>query len=1258
MFRVVRSLLSFIFLVLLFPFVVQAQEATKVDPLNRHYIILVDQTINASNPNFGNVYNNLVNWFTGQKKVDSGIDAENAVIPDGVKFDPKHDAISLYGFALSGLNSSDGDVHRIKTNAYDKSKQLSDIYEDITRSLIHPRSRYLRGNVVYGSTSNPMSLEEFLSHSLKPLFSGEDPVYAKFNSSSGVTLSHFVYPLILNFFDTKEVASEYYIIVVSDFKTGIANNNDSEDWKRIREIADERVENYMKSRLNELRAPFVTPDYLYMQSGENGGDGTILAKGTRLMLKSSVQKEQVFLSNNVAVKQWSGTHFSIGPGRIGFVKDPLTDVQRIEIVVSQHSGELARADAKDFEYDEKTREYIIDDQTLDLGTTEFDDELQVQYIIYTISKDKAGKDLLAVSLVATQQIGKDNVEYLIPEQAKRSIMPYIIPIILLIIILLVLMFIGRKKFMTASIGQFSQRYVQVDSKKGAVELPCWFQQNPSEHSQAINIKGSVSKAVALGIGGSISLYVRLQDAKPNGFTYAVNGKKASDWVSVPLNGGKFSFNLDIDSGRVSAAQLQTCGVKIDFKVSSSVLGMFRNEQIFEDMGDVEFYFMQHLGNAWVGFDPGTTGSCVAYGCTGGALDDPNIRMVIDSEGHVVMPSKLALQYSMGSQSVENATPGKDYFYGTKADEHWEAEIKSGSPVFQSIKKLLGYKNTQGDKIQTAFRNGGGSKPVIKCEYSGLDLAFLLVKGLKLELDDSVKNLSVSDRERYTGVAGRARRAVVAIPNNYTLPKTLDMVNSIRRLNAFDEVRYIYEAEGVLFNYFRKNYTKQKPGSEVIMVYDMGGATINLTIFRVDYVSKHSTIYYNVQTLGRIGYGVGGDNIDVALLEHLLTSYSGRHNDDQRHDYETKHKSALLRAILTLKKDIIAAHNGNTTGNNLVNASTYSNFLNNWILGSYSSVSEETVEKGLAGAAEFADAKASELVMSKELKKFVFDCITDAVSEVLNYPDVKILSKIDTVIFAGRSTMFPNVQQTVKSVLNKRFKGYKIYEGFSDIEIKTSVSYGACWYGIYNNLVTLDNSRLASAFGFKISEGGRARLEVLLNQNDRFDEASNRIAQTKEIHSPFPADGNVIDFFQVMGSGVGDSIFSESNRHKVNFIGSIDAVTTTESIRMIVDRQNVVTCQVKFETGTISSINDLNVAGRDITKENDWPYIFAAMTTEEESLVGGKPERRQASTRPRLTGRAKTATTAAEMASAGSTPAAPVPPAASGGNINLTKSTRL
>lgn len=42
-------------------------------------------------------------------------------------------------------------------------------------------------------------------------------------------MSHFVYPLIMNFVPKDEMANEYYLILVSDFKSGQYSNNDQDD---------------------------------------------------------------------------------------------------------------------------------------------------------------------------------------------------------------------------------------------------------------------------------------------------------------------------------------------------------------------------------------------------------------------------------------------------------------------------------------------------------------------------------------------------------------------------------------------------------------------------------------------------------------------------------------------------------------------------------------------------------------------------------------------------------------------------------------------------------------------------------------------------------------------------------------------------------------------------------------------------------------------------------------------------------------------
>ena len=1041
---------------------------------------------------------------------------------------------------------------------------------------------------------------DFLTTEMCGLFNSSDPLHNTISQESGITMSHFVYPLIMNFISKEETANEYYLILVSDFKSGQYSNNDQDDWKTLSAMTAGKTEirKHFEKQINSMKAPFAPVDYLHFQAGDIG------AKGTRLVMKALTQKSQIFLSSSLSLSQSSGNVFNVSPAKISFDKDPMTSIDSIQIVLSENGNVLCR---KTIERGDEaisrllsSREYEISSQKVDLGK-EILDNITIEYQLFTMSHDASGNPVLPVALSATQNIDKDDISMINKEL--RKAMTIISLILLAIAALVTLILRGRKKDLDVQVGSFAQKYMNVTEKEGAVELPCWFYHN-GENTKSIRVNGWLLKK-KISFGGNAKVFARLQDGKPDGFRYYIDRKNATSFVEVKKTGDEVSFNINIEMlpEKVNPNVLSNCKVKLDFMIETRLMGLFPRQDVVEDIDDIEFYFTNDLGTAWVGFDPGTTGSCVSYGCTGGSLDNPNIKMVMSS-GNEIIPSRLILDKDFGDTPIENLRPGIDYWYGKKADDNWKAnwnaKEKDRKPCFQSIKKLLGYKNSTDDMIEVKWGNTSR-------KLTGLQLAHLLVKGLKTDLDTNVSNLSPVEAMRFVGKNGRARRAVVAIPNNYTLPKITDMVNSVRMLNSFDEVRYVYEAEGILFNYFRKNYKAQKPGTETIMVYDMGGATINLSVFRVDYTEENGTIYYNVHTLGRIGYAVGGDNIDVALMEHLFTLpqlattltekeqiQNQRLAEDlkkRRHDYQLAHKTEIIDAIRALKLDIVKASNGrNLDGNYLENYVQFESFVKKSIINNFALLPDDSFAK--IPNERFAYEIIDRIKKSKSLKRYVIQNVEDAVREIMQYPEVESLSHIDTLVFAGRSTMFPGIKECVLGILKERFRDVKVYNRFNSDEIKTSVSYGACWYGIYNSLVTLDNSRLSCAYGFKITQGGRSELNVLLNQNDTFDE-NGYVSCEEEINNHFDADGNVVDFYQVMGSGKGENLFSEQNRHKVNYIGSIDVTTTTSEIGMSVDRRNVVTCAVTFETGDTSSFKDLNVVGRDITKENDWAYVFAA-----------------------------------------------------------------
>lgn len=1182
MIRVLKFLLLFI----AFPLYIKAN--TERLPINRHFIIVVDQTISSSNNNLSALYKGLSCWLQGKDPLQY-IERNASVVPSSLNFDQQNDAISLFAFGMLGdghkMNSEYGRIH---SECWNGSKSEQYVFKDVTKSLIHKRERYLNGERVtaYDGQQNKMSLPTFLKDCLRPLFNSQDPLHIMISNNSGITMSHFVYPLIMNFISKKETANEYYLILVSDFKSGQYSNNDQDDKNTLYSLISGKshIMAYFERQIKSMRAPFVQAEYLHFQAGDLG------ARGVRLIHKDIVMKSQLYLNSSLELSQKRGNQFNLSDANISFDKDKATTIDSIGIMIMEGGKILSyrtivRGDDEIAKLLTEKREYEIPAQTsIDLGQSSLGD-ITVKYIFFTMSHDSEGNSVLPVSLTSQQIIAKENITYI--DQEFRRTMTIVLISLSVIIIIAIMYWMGRKKKVVVNISRFAQKYVNVTKDRGAVELPCWFYVKGNNLNR-IKVSGSVDCCRKMTIGGMTKLYVRLQETKPDGFSYYVDGKKCNDFLHIPLKGKKFSFELDININpdTVDVRQLHTCSVMIDFKVETSVGGLFKHIDAGISPEVYDFYFIEDLGRAWVGFDPGTSGSCVAVGNPSGALNDPSISLVEVRQGETmkkIIPSRIIFNKSFAGKSIDMLLPGIDYEYGIAADRNWRAS--RNMPRFQSIKKLLGYKKAEEDKIGVTV---GGTT----LKFSGVDLAHMLMRGLDRELTEYLNSMSGIDRQRVTDNGACPQRAVVAIPNNYTLPKIEDMIASVERLGKFKEIRFIYEAEGVLFNYLRKTFGQKRLGMENVMVYDMGGATINLTVFRITYTSKNGSTYYNISTLGRIGYAVGGDNIDVALMEYIFAMASD--NENKRHDYEKKHKTEILEAILDLKKNIINAdreYKDPGLIGALLDKEGFCNFTNR-LLDSFGSIDDSAMED-----VDFTKNTLQKLLDSEELLNFVYSRVKDAVVEILKYPEVKSIT-IDKLLFAGRSTMFPGIRSIVETVVQSHSHRVKIPNIFNDEEIKTSVAYGACWYGIYNGLVTLDNSRLTSAYGFKQTTGTDSILKVLLNQNSVFGD-DNMVHGSIDIESLFDGDGQTVSFYQIMGSGTGDDLLSEKNRYKVNYLTGIPVTQLTQSIGIDVGRNNFATCSVTFDTGMTERRSDLDIQTRDITEENDWAYVFA--TTDEESV---------------------------------------------------------
>lgn len=1145
------------------------------EPFRRHYILVVDQTISMNNTNMGAIYRSLCSWLRGESPATE-LNVASSNIPQAVKFDEKQDALSLFAFGLTGVDSSNGSFAYIHNRCFNNGwTSLDEAVDEISKALIHPRSRFAHGH-------GDGSFKTFLSEDVRKLFNGTDQKHQQIASLNGITMSHFVYPLIMEYISKEETANEYYLIIVSDFMSGLYSNNDADDWERFRELTAGNIEvrSLFERRLNSMRAPFVQADYLHFQAGNIG------ARGTRIFLKSVVQKSQVYLSSSLALEQVHGNTFDLNEAKIAFDKDKQTTIDSIQVVIKDSKGIIcqqiiATSDEEIAKwFDKSLRLYTVKGQSLNF-TRLPEGDVNVTYVLYTMSHNETGDSVLPIALMASQDIAHSDIVMI--NQTLRKIMIILTLTFVVLLLLTIVLMLGRKKKLNVEIGRFAQKFMNVTKEHGATELPCWFHKSGS-NSQSLRVKGSIARRWSFSIGVTKKFYVRLQEGKPNGVKYFVDGKPASDFIEkkVKFRNGTFAFNINIEVNPsiIDVNKLNECSIVVDFKIVSSIFGLQKHEDYIQE--SAHFFLIHDLGTAWVGLDPGTTGSCVTVGSPSGTPGQPSIRLIKNT----IIPSKLVLKYNCMKKEVEDYIPGRDYVYGEEAHQQWEAHLSAGRPCFQSIKKLLGYKNADGDKIAVEYEGG-------KKEYTGLDLASLLVKGLHKDMQEEIDALSASEHQRYAG-RGKLKRAVVAIPNNYTLPKILEMVESVRRLRQFEEVRYVYEAEAILFNHFRQEFAEKHPAVENIMVYDMGGATINISVFYIEYEQINGTTYYHVHTLGRIGYGVGGDNIDFAIMEYLFTlgkvNSTLKGNEKARLDFEKKNRLRILSEVLRMKLNVIKAYrdSNDSTLDILGAASTLQTYLSNLVNG-YGTVQDDAFSQ----TCDLARNVSNRILRSEILEKYVYNYIDDAVKEIVNYPDVRKLSGIDKVIFAGRSTLFPFVRENVMRGVKAAFPASSpsLLGNSEALEVKSAVANGACWYGIYSNLITLDNSRSFGTYGFKLTRDGKSHLETLLPQNTRFDD-SGRIYASQDVESNFHADGSVVNFYQVMGSANGDAVFDPDNRHKVNSIGYIDVPTGTSKISMTVDLQNKVCCEVVFETGNRETISE-QIEGRDITRENDLAYTFAA-----------------------------------------------------------------
>ena len=173
-------------------------------------------------------------------------------------------------------------------------------------------------------------------------------------------------------------------------------------------------------------------------------------------------------------------------------------------------------------------------------------------------------------------------------------------------------------------------------------------------------------------------------------------------------------------------------------------------------------------------------------------------------------------------------------------------------------------------------------------------------------------------------------------------------------------------------------------NQTFIVFDMGGATINVTAFRIK-VNQEVTTKGNkftrdidVSTVSKVGYCVGGDDIDFAIMQilyqipQICNAFKGDNKAIWEH--QVKYKPSVLKYVEELKLAFIDKENDQMkSGNMFINKETLWSSITNKFSEWGIRVTTEVNESGdIVVPNDFWDYIQLELSEHKTMKYYVFD----------------------------------------------------------------------------------------------------------------------------------------------------------------------------------------------------------------------------------------------------------------------------------------------
>lgn len=1143
---------------------------------------LIDLFTNKSVHNFKEAYqDNLI------------IEKENNLL----FFDENKDEISFFHFNISGHEFRD-----LRNIAHSRNEH--DIISSFNKCFLKNKSFYWSA---FSSGKQEVKVTDYITDVLSIR-----PTPVDFNS--GVSMSNFVYPLVLDKIDQTKFAEEYILIILSDFLTGSMLGN-TKDLDRVRDIyripyhaaipANSPV-GFIKKQIDFLASQYYKIDffqYSFLPGHTNDAIGIIAYKVKPKIGILTPEDVALFIDGDLKLNQkgYQSRYFDTNKTFIKFTHNDNLILSEAKLRILLPTGHTEKVIFDDIiAQKEENTDAWKSPYTSDRYLMRFDSSALTYYLprlklmvdpainekdfknlkfIYELkSKYKVANTPSLNFIYKTERaLPIENINY--TTKVTIIIMYYLLPALAVLLLVIILVAYGKPLKIYFHLDGYLDSFEKTDYNTGGklfTPYKAWNYELQG-NTDLLLVKGFVRfKSENYPFNWNSPIHLRLQIEKlPAGFDlflkHAVNDIKEFD-ADIPTaiykrKDGNLSFWVGIRQTDITRQIVEPELVRfsVEAVIKDSGLGFIKSE-IRKNIV-YQFHIGADLSDVWVGFDPGTTGSCVAVGSS-----SENILLGEDKAKNKIIPSVIT--FDKDANYLNRSVHKNIYAYGEKA----RTVFNTSDYGFKSIKKLLGYKDIK----EIHFNNGN------TLQLKGKDLAALLVKGLFKDVNTYFNRTDFNADEYKRNGQFNPLRAVVAIPNNFTAGKIQDMIDCIANLNQFKEIRYVYEAEAVLF-YYLSNYSKYNPGNttfetETILVFDMGGATINATVVTATKTFINKRPKYKIDLLGKIGYGIGGDTIDYCICKFIL-SFAGEFHSFNGIDILDK-KDKLAELAYEVKVEMVENY---TQGRNyLITAYNLENIINSKL-----DLSITIDENESEMYQYFLKSNTGEYKLFKHIifAQIIYNNVKDAANEVLALSGNPL---VDKIIFSGRSTAFPMIKETVENQLQTKDNNIESI-ALNLEESKVAVAIGACWYGINKNSIRLNNLKTNASFGFKktLSADKRdVKYYELIEMGCNFEADNDGIGYFRgeeSIVDDFAFDGSKVNFYQVMGKDA-DKILSLQQKHKFSKIATIGIEQVTSVVAMQVNENDEVDCRVRLQSNR--TLNEKGaVADQEIDEANEEHYTW-------------------------------------------------------------------